>query len=82
MYMTDPENISAEDVRRLREARGWSQEQLAAICGLSSQSVVSNFERGLRPSDAVSRRLREALAPAVDAYDAPRQATTPPEVAA
>ncbi|MEG1680157.1 MAG: helix-turn-helix domain-containing protein [Stenotrophomonas sp.] len=31
--------IDGKRIRQLREARGWSQEHLASICGLSSRTV-------------------------------------------
>ena len=31
--------IDGKRIRQLREARGWSQEQLASICGLSPRTV-------------------------------------------
>lgn len=31
--------IDGKRIRRLREARGWSQEHLASICGLSPRTV-------------------------------------------
>lgn len=74
--MTEPE-LSAETVKRLRTERGWSQGELAAIAGLSSHSIVSNVERGLRPGPEVERRLREVLIPAQDTVPAmTREATT------
>jgi transcriptional regulator with XRE-family HTH domain len=41
-----------EQVRAAREARSWTQVDLANVIGMS-QSVVSNLERGLRPSVTV-----------------------------
>jgi transcriptional regulator with XRE-family HTH domain len=62
--------LSAENVKRLRTERGWSQGELAAIAGLSGHSVISNVERGLRPGAEVERRLREVLLPAQDTVPA------------
>jgi transcriptional regulator with XRE-family HTH domain len=56
--------ISPEKYRALREAKGLTQEQLAAAAGLASQSAVSNIERGLRPNPEAERRLLEVLQPA------------------
>jgi transcriptional regulator with XRE-family HTH domain len=67
--MTSPE-LTAEKVKELRTARGWTQEELAAIAGLSAHSVISNIERGLRPGAEVERRLREVLLPAQDTVPA------------
>ncbi len=36
-------------VRKLRLERGWSQEQLAEICGLSTRTI-QRIERGQKPS--------------------------------
>jgi transcriptional regulator with XRE-family HTH domain len=57
-------DFGPEDIKRLRQAKGLTQHELATAAGLSSQSAVSNIERGLRPSAEVERRLREVLAPA------------------
>jgi transcriptional regulator with XRE-family HTH domain len=61
--MDSPEQLTPERVKELRTARGWTQEELAAIAGLSSHAIVSNVERGLRPGAEVERRLREVLIP-------------------
>jgi transcriptional regulator with XRE-family HTH domain len=50
-----------ERIRAAREAADLTQTQLAAAAGLSHASAVSNFERGLRPSDAVIARIAAAL---------------------
>ncbi len=63
-------HMTPEKWKELREAKGWTQEQLAAIAGLSSQAAVSNVERGLRPGPEVERRLREVLVPAQDTVPA------------
>jgi transcriptional regulator with XRE-family HTH domain len=54
-------DITPEKWKELREAKGLTQMELASVAGLSSQAVVSNVERGLRPGPEVERRLREAL---------------------
>lgn len=64
--MNSAEPLTADTVKRLRTERGMSQEQLAAVAGLSSHAIVSNVERGLRPGPEVERRLREVLMPATD----------------
>jgi transcriptional regulator with XRE-family HTH domain len=68
--MNSTEPLSADTVKRLRRERGWTQEELAAVAGLSSQAIVSNVERGLTPGPAVERRLREVLIPAQDTVPA------------
>jgi transcriptional regulator with XRE-family HTH domain len=48
-------------VRELRERRGWSQEQLAAQCGLH-RTYVGGIERGERnPALLNIGRIAEAL---------------------
>jgi transcriptional regulator with XRE-family HTH domain len=49
------------NVRRLREARGWSQEQLAFECGLH-RTYISGVERGVRnPTVVVLAEIATAL---------------------
>ena len=45
MLSTDPNEIVATNVRRLRLARGWSQETLAEQCGLH-RTYIGAIERG------------------------------------
>lgn len=48
-------------VRRLRESKGWSQEELAFECGLH-RTYISGIERGVRnPTVTVLARIAEAL---------------------
>lgn len=56
-------DLSPDDYRALREAKGLTQHETATAAGLSGQSVVSNVERGLRPGPEVERRLLEVLQP-------------------
>jgi transcriptional regulator with XRE-family HTH domain len=69
-------NIRLEFGKRLktfREARGWSQDKLAQICGWSSNTRVSGYERGANePSLDDIGRLAQALGvyPEVLAYGA------------
>lgn len=44
---TDPRMQFGKRLITLRQAKGWSQEQLAFECGLA-RSYVSGVERGLR----------------------------------
>jgi len=49
------------NVRRLRRARGWSQEEFAERAGLH-RTYVSGVERGVRnPTITIVERLAEAL---------------------
>lgn len=49
-------------IKTFREAKGWSQAQLAAACGWDSQGRVSNYERGVRePKAADLKKLAQAL---------------------
>ena len=52
--------LSGKQVRKLREAKGWSQNDLSNFAGLGGQSVVSNAERGLM-GPVVQHRIAEAL---------------------
>jgi len=49
-------------IRQLRQSRGWSQEQLAELCGITTVSV-SRIETGRQ---GVSSRLLEILAKQFD----------------
>ena len=50
-----------EEVKRLRRAKGWTQEQLAVYAG-SSQPTVNLLEAGKRnPSAATLEKLARAL---------------------
>lgn len=49
-------------IKRLRNARNLTQEQLAMACGFPTQSRIANYERGKRePSLADAALLAEAL---------------------
>lgn len=51
----------SERLRQLREARGWSQLDLAGECGLQS-TAISHFETGTRaPSFDNLKKLADAL---------------------
>lgn len=53
--------LLGENVRKQRQSRGWSQEQLALEAGMK-RSYLSELERGLRnPSVRALGRLAEAL---------------------
>jgi excisionase family DNA binding protein len=55
-------------LRQLREAVGWSQQRLAAVSGLTNESI-SRFERGEDDPLADSiRRLAQALGVAPDRF--------------
>ncbi len=54
-------NHVGQEIRRLREVRGWSQAQLAVYAG-SSQPTVNQIETGKRnPSTATLQKLAGAL---------------------
>ncbi|HXG62004.1 MAG TPA: XRE family transcriptional regulator [Planctomycetota bacterium] len=56
-----PANPFCEQVRKLRAARGWSLEQLAAASGVS-RSMLSQIERGrVNPTVAVAQRIAAAF---------------------
>ncbi len=52
-------NVDPQRIRQLREARAWSQEHLAEICGLSTRTI-----QRLETSGAASAESRLALASA------------------
>ena len=56
-----PQQILGSNVRRLREAKGWSQEDLAEKANLH-RTYVSGIERGVRnPSLTIVFKLAEGL---------------------
>lgn len=57
----------AERVRSLREARGWTQQQLADMIQ-TEQPRISELERGLYPSPRIStlRKLAEVFGVSID----------------
>ena len=56
-----PQQILGNNVRRLREAKGWSQEDLAEKANLH-RTYVSGIERGVRnPSLTIIFKLAEGL---------------------
>jgi transcriptional regulator with XRE-family HTH domain len=57
----DSSQITPEEWKAFRLAKGLTQHELAAVAGLSSQGVVSQVENGLKPGPSTERRLREAL---------------------
>jgi transcriptional regulator with XRE-family HTH domain len=50
-------------IRKLREARGWTQEQLAKKARVSQSylSLLESGERGKAPSIRIALRLAQAL---------------------
>ena len=62
------------NVRRLREQRGWSQEELAFECGLH-RTYISGVERGVRnPTVLVVHEIALALGvPAARLLEASRR---------
>jgi len=56
-----PQQVLGNNVRRLREAKGWSQEDLAEKANLH-RTYVSGIERGVRnPSLTIVFRLAQGL---------------------
>jgi transcriptional regulator with XRE-family HTH domain len=60
---------TAETIREAREAKGWSQAELAHRAHLGGPSVVSNAERGLA-GESVRRRIARALGVSVEELSA------------
>jgi transcriptional regulator with XRE-family HTH domain len=57
----DIRKLVGMNVRRLREDRGWSQEQLADISGLH-RTYISGIERGVRnPTVSIVQCIAGAL---------------------
>ena len=75
--------LVARNIRRLRLARGLSQEKLAVDAGID-RTYVSRLERGLEnPSVAVLEKLSRALASNIEEFfTAPRagEGGAPPRV--
>src|SRR5438067_13589598 len=69
-------------VRMLRELRGWSQEQLAEISGLSGRTV-QRVEEGLASSADTRRALARGFGfDDIDGFNKPYIVPTPEEAAA
>jgi len=57
----DIRRLVGSNVRRLREEKGWSQEDLAFECGLH-RTYISGVERGVRnPTVLVLHEIASAL---------------------
>jgi ribosome-binding protein aMBF1 (putative translation factor) len=53
--------ITSDQIRKARDAKGWSQRKLAGWLGVS-QSLVKMWEKGKRtPSEEMEIKLRELL---------------------
>lgn len=75
-----PEEL-ATLVRMLREAKGWSQEQLAEISKLSTRTV-QRVEEGLRSSFDTRRAIARSMGfEDIDALNKPHAIPTPEQVA-
>jgi transcriptional regulator with XRE-family HTH domain len=76
--------VIGQRVRKLREARGWTQQQLADRAGLTNDTI-SNYERGGRrgqkaPSLPTVKAIADALGVSMDdllAEPEPEVAATP-----
>ena len=58
--MAEPDHQSQKTIRQLRQARGWTQEQVARRVGVG-QSTVSDWERGRWWPQPRSRQALAAL---------------------
>ena len=57
----DAKRVVARNMKRLREAKGWSQEAMAEHSGLH-RTYVSGVERGVRnPTVSVLQKIAEGL---------------------
>ena len=66
----------AANLRHLRDARGWTQEQLARVCGLP-RATLANLESGVaNPTLAVMHRVAEALGVSLEELVAAPRAET------
>lgn len=55
------QHIFGANVRRFREARGWSQDQLSEVSGLH-RTYISGIERGIRnPTLKIVHEVAAAL---------------------
>lgn len=78
--MGDPVSVLAAQVRRLRDARGWSAQrladELAAVGAPLDRSVIANLENGRRASVDIQELFALALALEVTPLDL----LVPPEI--
>ena len=74
--------LVARNIRRLRVARGLSQEVLAVDAGIDARTYVSRLERGLEnPTVAVLEKLARALSSNIEEFfraRAPEEAAPKP----
>ncbi len=55
------QNVFGANVRRIREAKGWSQDLLSEVSGLH-RTYISGIERGVRnPTISIIERISDAL---------------------
>lgn len=55
----------AVNIKRLREAKGWTQDELAAKTALA-QSRISKYERGTKPDIRSALKLAAGLSVSID----------------
>lgn len=53
--------LTSDDIKALRESKGWSQQQMADELGVN-QATVSRIERGSDPPGPVKRLLAKMAA--------------------
>jgi len=61
LYMTDIREVLAANLKKYRQARGWSQAKLAEKVGTSTQYIGTLETRGKFPSSQMVHRLATAL---------------------
>jgi transcriptional regulator with XRE-family HTH domain len=60
-YVNYPENNLGEKIRKQRNIKGYTAEELANICGCSMNSIYAYESNNSKPSNSLLNRIIDAL---------------------